>query len=89
MLTDQDIQKLTEAQRGVFTTKDDLAGLEARMATKDDLKGFATKTDLVDINVKLVSIEDRMVTKDDVAELKSSLSDLQATVDRYLKLAEA
>lgn len=27
MLTDQDIQKLTEAQRGVFTTKDDLKKL--------------------------------------------------------------
>lgn len=47
MLTDQDIKKLTDAQRGVFATKDDFA------------------------------------------ELKAAFSDLQASVDRYLKFTEA
>lgn len=52
------------------------------LATKDDLKGLAT-------NVALVALEDRMVTKDDFTQLKSSFSDLQASVDRYLKFTEA
>ena len=91
MLTDQDIKKLTEVQRGVFSTKDDLAGIEDRMATKEDFKGLATKEDLKGLatNAAPVTIEDRMVTKDDFAELKSSFSDLQTSVDRYLTFTEA
>ena len=44
MITDKDVQKLSEA----FATKEDLKGL----ATKDDLKSLATKEDLKDLATK-------------------------------------
>ena len=54
---------------------------------------FATKTDIVSmegrINVNLVSLKEKMATKVDMIEQKSSFSDLQTSVDRYLKFTEA
>lgn len=63
MLTDQDIKKLTEAQKGIFATKADLSAMETLMSTKQDL----------------ADLEDRVVGK---------FSDLQMSVDRYLKFTE-
>ena len=63
MLTDIDIQKLTQSLSAVFATKEDLKGF----ATKDDLKNFATKEDFAEI-------KSTMVTKDDLHEVKNIMA---------------
>lgn len=62
MLTDQDIKKLTDAQRPVFATKTDVVGLKDQIV-KD-----------------MAGLEERITEK---------FSDLQSSVDRYLKFTEA
>ncbi len=59
-----------------------LTDLDIKKLTDAQRQVFTTKADLV-------AMGDRMVTKSDFAELKSSFSDLQASVDRYLKFTEA
>lgn len=49
MITDIDIQKITQALQGIFATKDDLKSF----ATKNDLKSFATKDDLSMLEEKM------------------------------------
>lgn len=81
MLTDQDIKRLTVAQRKVFVTKDDLVGIKVELVDIKDR--MATKVDLVSlegrIKQELGDLEEKMVSK---------YSDLQMSVDRYLKFTE-
>ncbi len=56
------VSRLEDAFENV-ATKDDLANLEERMATKEDLERFATKEDLADLEERITA---RMATKDDL-----------------------
>ncbi len=47
-----------------------LARLEARMATKDDLKGFATKEDIASIRMDMSGF----ATKEDIASIRMDMS---------------
>ena len=46
MLTDVDIQKLTQSLSQVFATKDDLKSLESKFATKDDFYALEKRMDI-------------------------------------------
>ncbi|GEM_PF-2577420 len=82
MLTDQDIKKLTDVQRKVFATKDDLKAF----ATKDDIN--EVKDDITEVKSDLVKLESRMITRIGESEdrLTNKFSDLQSSVDRCLKI---
>lgn len=69
MLTDQDIQKIVEANKQVF-------------ATKEELKGFATKQDLMVIK------EDIKDIKNDVGGIRESIQSLILSVDKFVKTTE-
>lgn len=83
-LTEEQLNKALKSFKGDF---------REGLATKDDLKGFAKNVDLVAmenrINATIVSLEDKVATKNDMIEQKSSFSNLQTSVDRYLKFTEA
>lgn len=76
MITDADIKKM----KAVFATKEDLEGIDAKMATKDDLKRFATKEDLKAFatkeNLKLFA------TKDDLKDLSKKIDVLSNSLQK-------
>jgi hypothetical protein len=92
-LTEEQLNKALKSFKSDFreglATKDDLETL----AKKDDLSGFATKDDLKGLatNVALVAMEDRIKHDLDDLEVRviEKFSDLQTSVDRYLKFTEA
>ncbi len=71
------VSRLEDAFENV-ATKDDLAGIEERMATKDDLERFATKEDLADLEERLTA---RMATKEDLEQLATKSEVEQLRVD--------
>lgn len=71
------VSRLEDAFENV-ATKDDLADLEERMATKDDLERFATKEDLADLEERLTA---RMATKEDLEQLATKSEVEQLRVD--------
>jgi hypothetical protein len=79
MLDDKDVQKLIEAQKKVFATKQDLDGLKEVFATKQDLDGlkevFATKQDIENLIDIVATKEEMNNIGKDVKEIKSLLID--------------
>ena len=75
MLTQEDIQKIVEANQKVFATKEDLGNEIGKLQKSDEVmlkEVFATKEDLASF-------------KEDMREM---FSDLQKSVDAYAKKAD-
>lgn len=95
MLTNQDIQKIIEANKEVFATKDDIKSF----TTKEDLKNFATKDDIIgikeDLNNKFNKAFKIFATKEDLKEAvnglpsKEDFNNLQTSIDSYAKKSDA
>ena len=84
------VSRLEDAFENV-ATKDDLAGIEERMATKDDLERFATKEDLADLEKRMASKEDlkALATKNEVEQLRIDIGPLKAAHVRNETIIEA
>ena len=84
MITDKDIQKLSE----VFATKEDLKGLATKdylksLATKEELKGRATKKDLDDLTKHVNELAG------DVVKVHKKVEELDERVKRPALLEKA
>ena len=93
MLEDIDIQKLIEANRKIFATKEDFRS----SATKEDLKSFATKEDLEPFATKedltkFVTLEEfdgfREESRDAFKSLHQLFNELTTSVDAYAHKAD-
>ena len=71
------VSRLEDAFENV-ATKEDLADLESRMATKEDLERFATKDDLAELEERMTA---RMATKEDLERLATKNEVNQLRVD--------
>lgn len=73
----QDLDDFTIVTKNHFDHVDQrLDRIETNMATKDDLKNFATKDDLA------VMVTDQATMKNDIKDLKNNVSDLDYKIDR-------
>jgi hypothetical protein len=100
MLEEKDVQKIVEANRKIFATKDDLEVFAKKddlknFATKDDLKGFAKNDDLqkltkiVDkLTDKVVAIDARLEKVEENMATKEDINRLRNSVDKYVKQNE-
>lgn len=57
-----------------------LVTIESTMATKDDLKGMATKEDLTTVEHRLDTIESTMATKEDLTIVEHRLDTIESTM---------
>ena len=61
-------------------TKEDLKNLEARMATKEDIKDMATKTDIEGINKRIDDFAETKVSKITYKELENRVQKIEAKI---------
>lgn len=64
-----------------------LGSVEANMATKADLAGLATKTELVSLREQ-VKLDTQDIVHKATQTLRSDFSELQTSVDKYTKRTE-
>ncbi|ACB40003.1 DUF3782 domain-containing protein [Pyrobaculum neutrophilum] len=92
LATKDDVSRLEdrlEETRREMATKEEVKTLEAKMATKDDIKAFATKEDLKTLEARVATKEDlkalatreelraleaKMATKDDIKDLEARMA---------------
>ena len=67
------VETINKAVNETVATKDDLALLAAKMATKDDIKNMATKDDLKGL-----------ATKDELKALAKTVEDIQENIDKNM-----
>lgn len=73
MINNNDIKKLKEA----FVTKKEFEGLLEIVATKDDLKNFATKDDVINFKNEILTQYDKILEKLDPIMTEKDISDEQ------------